>query len=170
MTGNRPLYPLVLIGPMGAGKTRIGRRVAKALDVPFLDTDKIVVAEHGPIPEIFETRGEAAFREFEREAVAEALTEQAVISLGGGAVLDPTTRDALSTATVVLLTVTAEAVAARINTSKRPLLKNGAADWQRIYDERRDIYEGLATITFDTSNEPIEKIAENIASWAKGRA
>lgn len=155
---------------MGAGKTRIGRRVAKALDVPFLDTDKIVVAEHGPIPEIFESQGEAAFRDFERQAVELALTEHAVVSLGGGAVLHPETREALAGATVVLLTVTADAVAARINTSKRPLLKNGTGDWQRIYDERRDIYDELATITFDTSHEPIEKIAENIALWAKGRA
>lgn len=170
MTDARPLYPLVFIGPMGAGKTRIGRRVAKALDVPFLDTDKLVVAEHGPIAEIFETRGEPAFRDLERDAVAAALTENAVVSLGGGAVLHPDTRDALASKTVVLLTVTADAVAARINTSKRPLLKNGTGDWQRIYDERRSIYEELATTTFDTSNEPIERIAENITTWAKGRS
>jgi shikimate kinase len=155
---------------MGAGKTRIGRRVAKALDVRFFDTDKMIVAEHGPIPEIFESRGEAVFREFEKEAVATALAERAVVSLGGGAVLHPQTREALTGHTVVLLNATAEAVAARINTSKRPLLKNGTGDWQRIYDERRAIYEELATTTFDTSTEPIERIAENIATWARGRA
>ncbi|RLQ86537.1 shikimate kinase [Mycetocola zhadangensis] len=155
---------------MGAGKTRIGRRVAKALDVRFLDTDKMVVAEHGQIAEIFETRGEAAFRDLERDAVAEALSERAVVSLGGGAVLHEDTQRALAHTTVVFLTVTAEAVAARINTSKRPLLKNGTGDWQRIYDERRTLYESLAVATFDTSNEPIERIAANIAIWAKGRA
>ncbi|MCP2030835.1 shikimate kinase [Okibacterium sp. HSC-33S16] len=170
MTEVRPLYPLVFIGPMGAGKTRIGRRVAKALDVPFLDTDKLIVAEHGPISDIFETQGESAFRELEKEAVAAALSEQAVVSLGGGAVLHPETRGALAGKTVVLLTVSAEAVAARINTSKRPLLKNGTGEWQRIYDERRDVYDALATTRFDTSSEPIERIAENIATWAKGRA
>ena len=155
---------------MGAGKTRIGRRVAKALDVRFLDTDKMVVAEHGPIAEIFETLGEGAFRDLEKDAVALALSEPGVVSLGGGAVLHPDTQRALADKTVVLLTVTADAIAARINTAKRPLLKNGTGDWQRIYDERRAIYEALAVTTFDTSDEPIEKIAENIATWAKGRA
>ncbi|WP_232528791.1 shikimate kinase [Mycetocola zhujimingii] len=166
----RPLYPLVFIGPMGAGKTRIGRRVAKALDVPFLDTDKIIVAEHGPIAGIFESRGEVAFRALEKDAVADALAERAVVSLGGGAVLNPETRAALADKTVVLLTVSADAVAARIKTDKRPLLANGTADWQRIYDERRAIYDELATITFDTSTQPIERIAADIATWAKGRA
>jgi shikimate kinase len=170
VTDARPLFPLIFIGPMGAGKTRIGRRVAKALDVRFLDTDKMVVAEHGPIPEIFESKGESTFREYEKDAVASALTERAVVSLGGGAVLHPDTRLALRERTVVLLTVTAEAVAGRIKTSKRPLLKNGTGDWERIYNERRDIYEALALATFDTSNEPIERIAENITAWAKGRA
>lgn len=162
--------PLVLIGPMGAGKTKIGRRVAKSLDVPFIDTDKRIVAEHGPITEIFAEHGEEAFRKLERDAVAAALAEPAVVSLGGGAVLDAETRNDLAGCTVVLLTITGEAVAARIKTDKRPLLKNGTGEWQRIYDERRAIYEGLATITFDTSTQPIEDIAERIADWARGTA
>lgn len=155
---------------MGAGKTKIGKRVARALDVRFIDTDKVIVADHGPITEIFETQGEPAFRALERNAVATALKETAVISLGGGAVLDPDTQRDLDGLTVVLLTVTAEAVAARIRTDKRPLLKNGTGDWQRIYDERRAIYERLATITYDTSSEPIEDIADRIAAWAEGHA
>jgi len=164
------LLPLVLIGPMGAGKTKIGRRVARSLAVPFIDTDKTIVAEHGPITEIFASQGEPAFRALERDAVATALGEPAVVSLGGGAVLDPDTQRDLAGVTVVLLTVTAEAVAARIRTDKRPLLKNGTGDWQRIYEERRPIYDKLATITFDTSSEPISDVADRIAAWAKGHA
>ncbi|MET4637060.1 shikimate kinase [Mycetocola sp. 2940] len=162
--------PLVLIGPMGAGKTKIGRRVARALDVPFIDTDKRIVAEHGEITEIFADRGEPAFRELERAAVVAALAEPAVVSLGGGAVLNADTQADLAACTVVLLTITGEAVAARIKTEKRPLLKNGTGEWQRIYDERRPVYERLATISFDTSSEPIEQIAERIADWARGTA
>jgi shikimate kinase len=162
--------PLVLIGPMGAGKTKVGRRVARSLDVPFIDTDKRIVADHGAITDIFADRGEPAFREMERDAVTAALAEPAVVSLGGGAVLHPDTQRDLAGHTVVLLTVTANAVAARIRTDKRPLLKNGTGDWQRIYDERRPIYERLATISVDTSSEPIERIAERIADWARGRA
>jgi shikimate kinase len=162
--------PLVLIGPMGAGKTKIGRLVARSLGVPFIDTDKSIVADHGPITGIFADRGEPAFRELERDAVAAALAQPAVVSLGGGAVLHPDTQQELAGLTVVLLTVTGEAVSARIRTDKRPLLKNGTGDWQRIYDERRPIYERLATISFDTSSEPIEHIAERIADWARGNA
>lgn len=165
----KPL-PLVLIGPMGAGKTKIGRRVARSLSVPFIDTDKRIVADHGPITEIFASHGEPEFRRLERIAVADALKEPAVVSLGGGAVIDPDTQRDLDGLTVVLLTVTAEAVAARIRTDKRPLLKDGTGDWQRIYEDRRPTYERLATITFDTSREPIENIADRIADWAKGHA
>ena len=63
---------IVLIGPMGAGKTSVGRRVARALEVPFADTDKIVARDHGPIPDLFERHGEEHFRALERDAVAEA--------------------------------------------------------------------------------------------------
>lgn len=170
MSGQGLPLPLVLIGPMGAGKTKVGRRVARSLDVPFIDTDKRIVADHGAITDIFADRGEPAFRELERDAVTAALAEPAVVSLGGGAVLHPDTQRDLAGHTVVLLTVTANAVAARIRTDKRPLLKNGTGDWQRIYDERRPIYERLATISVDTSSEPIERIAERIADWARGRA
>lgn len=159
--------PLVLIGPMGSGKTRVGRRVAKALDVRFIDTDKVIAAQHGSITDIFETHGEAHFRTLERQAVADALREKAVVSLGGGAVLDPESQRVLANHTVIELTVTAEAVLARMNTAKRPLLKDGPDAWQRIYDERREIYSRLATVTFDTSHVAISRIADDIAAWAR---
>ncbi|PFG31309.1 shikimate kinase [Paramicrobacterium agarici] len=159
--------PLVFIGPMGSGKTRIGRRVAKALGERFIDTDKSIVTEHGPISAIFEEHGEEYFRGLERRAVAEALTAKAVISLGGGAVVDVETQRLLEGHTVIELTVTAEAVLARMDTSKRPLLKNGPEAWERIYDERRAVYARLATATFDTSSGPISRIADDIVAWVR---
>ncbi|MDO8338165.1 MAG: shikimate kinase, partial [Microcella sp.] len=79
---------VVLIGPPAAGKSRVGKRVARILDLPVIDTDKVIAAEHGPIPEIFAAHGEPHFRALERAAVVDALRERAVVSLGGGAVLD----------------------------------------------------------------------------------
>jgi shikimate kinase len=165
------VLPLVFIGPMAAGKSRIGRRVAAGLGVRFIDTDSLVVAEHGPISEIFAREGEDFFRVLERAAVEDALTEPAVVSLGGGAVLDPLTRADLAETSVILLTIGADAAAKRIRGAKRPLLADGGIEtWTRIYEERRPIYEELADVTFDTSERPISAIVDDILNWAKGRA
>lgn len=161
---------LVLIGPMGAGKTRVGKRVARLLDVPFADTDKLVVAEHGPIAAIFAEHGEPFFRGLERAAVERALAGDGIVSLGGGAVLDPATRADLAALPVVLLTVSARAVEGRLGAGKRPLIRNGVSDWQRIYDERRPLYEEVADVTVDTSHRPYDAIAEEVAAWAQTKA
>ncbi|MEO5922079.1 MAG: shikimate kinase [Pseudolysinimonas sp.] len=158
--------PVVLVGPMGAGKTRVGKRVARILEVGFTDTDKTIVAEHGPIAEIFAEHGEPYFRELERAAVARALATDDVVSLGGGAVLDPSTQTDLRGKRVVFLTVSARAVEGRLGDGKRPLIRDGVSDWQRIFDERRDIYEGLSDLTIDTSHRPYDSIAEEVAAWA----
>jgi shikimate kinase len=157
--------PVVLVGPMGAGKTRVGKRVARLLGVGFTDTDKVIVAEHGPIADLFAERGEAYFRELERAAVEAALETDDVVSLGGGAVLDPATQRDLIGQRVAFLTVSARAVEGRLGEGKRPLLHNGVSDWQRIFDERRDIYEGLSDLTIDTSHRPYDSIAEEVAAW-----
>ena len=163
-----PLYPLVFIGPMASGKSKIGRRVARTLRVPFIDTDKDIVAAHGPITEIFARHGEEHFRALERAAVAAALHRQrAIVSLGGGAVLDPATRADLRRATVVSLSTTAEAVRNRTKNAKRPLLAAGPDAWQQIYDERRPLYEALASIHFDTSTRPVDAIAADIVKWVR---
>lgn len=160
---------IVLIGPMGAGKTSVGRRVSRALDRPFLDTDKIVVRDHGPIPELFETHGEAHFRGLERAAVSEALASGGVIALGGGAVLDPDTRADLSAHRVVLLTVQPHVVAARIGGGARPLLtgEDPVARWTRIFEERRTVYDEVADVTFDTSSGPLVDVVNRIVDWAR---
>lgn len=160
---------VVLIGPMGAGKTSVGRRVARALGAPFSDTDKIVVRDHGPIPALFLAQGEARFRELEREAVVEALARGGVVALGGGAVLDPATRERLSAHRVVLLTVAPHVVASRIQGDERPLLggEDPVERWQRIYEERRPVYERAADISFDTSSGPLARVVDDIVAWAR---
>jgi shikimate kinase len=153
----------VLIGPMGAGKTRLGRRAAKLLGVPFADTDKLIVAEHGPIADIFDAHGEPHFRALEREAVHRALQGEGIVALGGGAVLHPDTQADLAGETVILLVTTPEAVAERLGDGKRPLVRGGVSDWERILADRLPLYERLATHTVDTSRQPFETVAADIA-------
>ncbi|MCT9000828.1 shikimate kinase [Microbacterium memoriense] len=163
---------IVLIGPMGAGKTSIGRRVARALGVPFADSDKIVVRDHGSIAELFAHGGEAHFRELERTAVREALAGGGVVALGGGAVLDEQTRADLARHRVVQLTVEPRVVAARIAGDARPLVagKDPIARWTRILEERQPIYDAVADVTFDTSSGPLADIVAKIVAWAGGDA
>jgi shikimate kinase len=157
---------LVLIGPPGSGKTRLGKRVGRNLGLPFVDTDKLIVARYGSIAEIFAEHGEPHFRRLEREAVVRALAEDAVVSLGGGAVLDADTQADLAGHRVVLLTVSAAAVASRIGGPKRPLLANGIDAWTALLESRREVYERLGRRTWDTSSRPLDVIAAEIAEWA----
>jgi len=159
---------IVLIGPMGAGKTSVGKRVAKRLGLTFTDSDALIVQKHGPIDEIFIAHGEAHFRELERDAVASALSRGGVVALGGGAVLHPDTQRALRGHRVALLTVAPHNVAARIRGSARPLLQDGdpVARWHEIYAARRPLYEQLAHVTFDTSAGPLQDVVDALAEWA----
>lgn len=159
---------VVLIGPPAAGKSRLGRRLSRLLQLPLIDTDRVVVEAHGPIPAIFAEHGEPVFRAWEREAVAAALRERAIVSLGGGAVLDPATQQQLSGMPVVLLTITTEAAAARLDGSSRPLA-GGIEAWTALVAARAPLYESLATATWDTSRRPIDRIAQEIAEWATAR-
>ncbi|MCT2222636.1 shikimate kinase [Microbacterium paraoxydans] len=169
MTNEAEPLTLVLVGPMAAGKTSVGRRVARRLGVAFIDTDKRIVAAHGPIPEIFATHGEAYFRDLERAAVREALAEGGVISLGGGAVTDPETRALLRAHPVVFLTVSEAAVADRLRGGTRPLLagEDPVEKWKRIFAERRGWYDEVASATFDTSRRPMQRIADEIVAWRR---
>jgi shikimate kinase len=165
MTATEPL--LVVIGPPGAGKSRLGKQVARLLRAPFVDTDRRIVAKHGPIATIFSERGEDWFRKVERLEVAKALGERAVVSLGGGAILNPQTQDDLLGKRVALVTVSPEAVHSRIAHSTRPLLKDGLEAWQRIMAERREIYERLAVRVWDSSDRTVASMAHEIAEWVQ---
>lgn len=157
----------VFVGPMASGKTKVGKRVARHLGVGFLDTDQVIVARHGVIADIFREQGEPAFRAIERQVVVEALQSDGVVSLGGGAVLDHDTQADLRGTTVVFLHAPASVVAGRLalETGKRPLVVGGIEDWERIFAERRPIYESLADHTVDTSTGRFDDIAQEVAAW-----
>jgi shikimate kinase len=156
---------VVLIGPMASGKTKIGKRVARILGSSRLDSDSLFVNDHGAIADFFAAHGEPAFRILEAEYVAQAVAQDAVVSLGGGAVLDEGTQQLLTHLPVVSLTVTPDAVEDRLGSGKRPLVADGLASWVAIYEQRRPIYERLAKRTYDTSRGNLDEIAEDIAAW-----
>ncbi|WP_232523013.1 MULTISPECIES: shikimate kinase [Nocardioides] len=157
---------IVLIGAMGAGKTTVGGLVADALGRRLRDTDQDVEALTGrTISEIFVDDGEAAFRALERAAVAEALaTHDGVLSLGGGAVLDPGTRDLLAGHDVVFLRVGLSDAVKRVGLgSSRPLLLgNVRGRIKALLDERTPIYESVATLSVETDGRTAEDVATEI--------
>ncbi|MEN9603600.1 MAG: hypothetical protein RLZZ06_508 [Actinomycetota bacterium] len=155
---------VVLVGPMGVGKTTIGKKLAKKLQVPFIDTDVLVTKRHGEIPKLFAEVGEAKFREYEESCVLEAIAAPAVVATGGGAILSDHTRAALSETKVVYLSTDGKHMASRLAGGNRPLLKDGLADWRRIYESRRHLYEQVADLTVDTSGVPLKVLVEDIAT------
>lgn len=160
---------LVLIGPPAAGKSRIGKRAARLLGVPYVDTDKLIVAAHGPIVDLFSAHGEPHFRTLERAQVVKALATDAVVSFGGGAVLDPDTQHDIAGLPVLLLTVQPHAVAGRLGNGKRPLVRD-VESWIALYESRRHLYERLADHTIDTSDRSTDDLADEVAEWARAQA
>ena len=154
--------PIVLIGPMGVGKTTIGKKLGRRLDLPFVDTDVIVTNAHGDIPDIFEREGEAAFRNYEEQALREALVVVQVVATGGGAVLSGTNQRMLENAIVIYLSTTGLHMKSRLENGNRPLLKNGMSDWKAIYESRKPLYERLATFEIDTSAAGLGKTMDTI--------
>jgi shikimate kinase / 3-dehydroquinate synthase len=137
---------LALAGFMGAGKTSIGREVARLTERPFVDTDAEVERRFGPIPTLFDERGEEEFRRLEEEVVAEALADDdpAVVALGGGAVTREATRERLSRrAFTVWLDVDVDVAWEHVRESDRPLARDEGS-FRRLFAERRPLYEALA--------------------------
>jgi len=172
---------VVLVGPMGAGKTTVGRLVADALDLAFRDTDEQVEAAAGKsVSDVFVEDGEAAFRLLERDAVASALSalddEASVLSLGGGAVLDPSSQDLLAAldparALVVFLDVGVADAARRVGlNSSRPLLVgNPRAQWMALMDQRRPVYERVAAARVATDGLAPDEVAEQVLAARAGQ-
>ncbi|WP_323742516.1 shikimate kinase [Nocardioides islandensis] len=157
---------VVLVGPMGAGKSTVGALLAEAWGTSARDTDTDVEAVAGKtVSEIFLDDGEAAFRTLEKDAVAQALTgHDGVLSLGGGAVLDEQTRGLLEGQRVVFLKVGLSEAVKRVGlgTSRPLLLGNVRARIKALLDERTPVYESVATETVDTDGLTPEQVAEEI--------
>lgn len=157
---------VVLVGPPGAGKSTVGRLVAQRRGVEFRDTDVDVEREAGTsIAEIFIDHGEPWFRGLEKAAVRRALDEhEGVLALGGGAVLDPDTRSALSGHRVVFLDVGLADASARVGLNRdRPLLLgNPRAQLRSMLEERRALYLEVATRTVSTDGRSPEEVAGDV--------
>ncbi|HEY0699135.1 MAG TPA: shikimate kinase [Micromonospora sp.] len=156
----------VLVGAPGSGKTSTGEALAAALGTSFRDTDHDIERTAGkPIPEIFIDEGEEHFRALERAAVATALDSfDGVLALGGGAVLAEQTRVALAGHTVVHLSVELADAVKRVGLgSGRPLLAvNPRATLKHLMDQRRPLYEEVATATVVTDGRSAEEVADEI--------
>ena len=166
---------IVLIGPMGAGKTTVGTLLAARLGVTVRDTDHDVEAAEGrTISDIFVDSGEAEFRRLEREAVAAALAgHDGVLALGGGAVLDAGTRDLLAGHEVVFLRVGLSDAVKRVGlgTARPLLLGNVRGQIKALLDERTPIYESVASVVVDTDGRAPEDVAREIdAALARNRS
>lgn len=160
---------VVLVGPMGVGKTTIGKKLAKQLGKPFLDTDKEIVKQHGAIAKIFEKSGEQHFRALESEFLLSAIASDSVVATGGGVVTQERNRDALKSEFVIYLSTNGRHMASRLLAGRRPLLKNGIADWKRIYDERKPLYEEVATVEIETSSKALNTVVLEIVELVNRR-
>ena len=164
--------PIVLIGPMAAGKTYIGTHLARFYGYEFLDADQLIVERYGEVSEIFEIFGEAHFRELERKTIEEVLTSpvyrNTVFSLGGGAPMTDSVAELLKDECVVYILVDADTVTPRITGNKtRPLLQpNPVERWTEIFERRRSRYEELAHFTLDArGGRPITEMTAEIQAY-----
>lgn len=164
--------PIVLIGPMAAGKTYIGTHLARFYGYEFLDADQLIVERYGEVSEIFEIFGEAYFRELERKTIEEVLTSpvyrNTVFSLGGGAPMTDSVAELLKDECVVYILVDADTVTPRITGNKtRPLLQpNPVERWTEIFERRRNRYEELAHFTLDArGGRPITEMTAEIQAY-----
>jgi shikimate kinase len=159
---------IILIGPMGSGKTTIGRSLAQKLSLEFRDTDSVIEQrEQKTVSQIFIEDGEDAFRAIEKEVLKEELQgTDTVLALGGGAPISAEAQSALqaSDSHVVYLDISLANVAPRIGFNRdRPLLLNNPrGQWQTLMEARRPIYESVADTVVDVNKRSQSEIVAQI--------
>ena len=157
---------LVFVGAPGSGKTTIGKQVAQKLGVEFIDVDnEIEMDEKTTISDIFVQKGEAYFRQLERAKISDLLDSfNGVLSLGGGSVLDETTRQALAIAPVVWLKVSSGDASSRVGLglSRPVLMGNVRSTLVKLLEERTPLYEEVADWEIDTSKKSIEEVVQEV--------
>ncbi|MET9592183.1 3-dehydroquinate synthase [Streptomyces sp. NPDC006516] len=157
---------IVLVGPMGVGKSTVGELLAERLGTTYRDTDADVVATTGkPIADIFVDEGEEHFRALERQAVRDALAvHPGVLALGGGAVLDEEIRGLLAGRRVVYLSMDVDEAVKRVglNTARPLLAVNPRRQWRELMDARRHLYEEVAGATVATDERTPEEVAQAV--------
>jgi len=164
---------VILIGPMGSGKTTIGQLVAERLDIPFRDTDQVIEENSGrTVSDIFLEDGEEAFRVLEKGVLRdELLSDGTVLALGGGAPLSIDAQSALRAiaSPVIYLDISLATVAPRIGFNRdRPLLlHNPRGQWQTLMEARRPIYESIADTVIDVNTKTEIDIVDEILEVIK---
>lgn len=155
---------VILIGPMGSGKTTIGSLLAEKLGLNFRDTDHLIEEQEGKtVSQIFLDQGEDAFRAIEKRVLREELlTDGTVLSLGGGAPISIDAQSALRAIAshIIFLDISLSTVAPRIGFNRdRPLLLNNPrGQWQTLMEARRPIYEAIADATINVDDKSEEEI------------
>lgn len=167
MSGSAANSPrIVLVGPMGVGKSTVGTLLAEQLGCGFRDTDEDIVAAQGrTIADIFVDDGEPAFRAIEKRAVHTALAEHdGVLALGGGAVLDADTRALLDSRPVVYLSMDVEEAVKRtgLNVARPLLAVNPRRQWRELMDARRHLYTEVARAVVPTDGRGPEEVAQAV--------